>query len=172
MDADERQRTQMMIKLTAIEDAKIAAIKINLIKRQTITIDEFRTWLYQMIQDKKGALPDLDDWKMIKEQLDKVGTRRIDDDGSGYSILQSDDDEYACVEFEPYDMQFTLDLLDRLCIEAESEDNQYAWHSHDYLRTWKEDEHAMKNYKEYNDGKTKTESASSAGDDSEEETHS
>lgn len=151
--------------------------RINLIKRSTVTIDEFRTWLYQLIQDKKGALPDLNDWKVIKEQLDKVGTRRIDDDGSGYSILKSDDNEYV-FEFEPYDIQFTLDLFGELCTEARNvyddvygRDGLHNQFYSEYLRTWHEDEHAMKNYKEYDDGKTETNN-SSTGNDSEEETHS
>ncbi|MDE1830608.1 MAG: hypothetical protein KGI25_09825 [Thaumarchaeota archaeon] len=101
--------------------------KINLIKRQKITIDEFRSWLAQLIQDKKGALPDLDDWKLIKEQLDRVSAnpqqRDMFDDGSGYCICQDDEDgqyAFACGG-EPYDMQFTIDLLDRLCAEADEE---------------------------------------------------
>lgn len=47
--------------------------KINLANRTGITIDEFKTWLNNLIIDKKGALPDLADWKDIKEMLDKVG---------------------------------------------------------------------------------------------------
>lgn len=90
--------------------------KINLLKRMPLSIDEFRAWLNQLIQDKKGALPDLNDWKLIKEQLDRVGSRRMDDDGTGYSILRNDD-----MEYEPYDFNYTVDLLDRLCDEAEME---------------------------------------------------
>lgn len=144
--------------------------KINLIKRQAISIDEFRSWLYQLVQDKKGALPDLDDWKMIKEQLDKVGTKRtgdFGDDGSGYCIMQNDDEEY--MDFEPYNVQFTFDLFDKLCAEAEMayatdefdhevRDGLYNHFQHEYLETWHGDEHGMKNYnKEYDNGQTKTE---------------
>ena len=38
----------------------------------TITFNEFRLWLTGLIQGKKGALPDIDDWKEIKKQLDRV----------------------------------------------------------------------------------------------------
>ncbi len=98
--------------------------KINLSKDR-ITIDEFRTWLQQLIADKKGALPDLNDWKLIKEQLDKVASRPSDSNGPGYSILD-DDDEYDCTGFdpEPYDFQFTIDLLSELCQEAEDMYNE------------------------------------------------
>lgn len=131
--------------------------KINLIKRSS-TIEEFRTWLYQMIQDKKGALPDLDDWKIIKEQLDKVGTtnRRIDNDGSGF---QSDDDEYT-FDFEPYNFQFTLDLFDELCKEAINVYDDV--HDRDGLYNEFHDEYAHSRgvkYKEYDNGQTETESS-------------
>lgn len=36
------------------------------------TIHEFRTWLNQLVIDKKGALPDMNDWKAIRQELDKV----------------------------------------------------------------------------------------------------
>jgi hypothetical protein len=132
---------------------------IDLTKRESISIDEFRNWLHKLIQDKKGAIPDLNDWKLIKEQLDKVGKRTMDD-GSGYSILQSDDDEYAfaCGGAEPYDMQFTIDLLDRLCDEAEQ---MYNVENRDGLHNQFYDEYAHSRggikYKEYDDGQTKTE---------------
>lgn len=139
--------------------------KINLIKRQTITIDEFRSWLHQLIQDKKGALPDLNDWKVIKNQLDKVDKRSTSDE-TGYSIIQNDDDEYpfACGGAEPYEMQLTLDLLDQLHIERESEydpgalirDGVFNDYYHEYL------ENIKTTYKEYDDGETKTESCREA----------
>lgn len=155
--------------------------KINLIKRQTLSIDEFRAWLTQLIQDKKGALPDLNDWKLIKEQLDKVGgsSHGLFDDPSGYSILQNDDDEYAfaCGGAEPYDFQYTLDLLDKLCIEADSEydsntlthDGVFNNYYDEYIKQikpteWEADDvlacAVREIYKEYEDGKTKTESNS------------
>lgn len=40
--------------------------------KETITFDEFRAWLTGLIEGKRGALPDLDDWKKIKKMLDKV----------------------------------------------------------------------------------------------------
>lgn len=64
--------------------------KINLLnKRKGITIDEFKSWLNDLVTNKKGALPDLHDWKEIKEMLDKVrvGSYDEDDDRSGYVIL-------------------------------------------------------------------------------------
>lgn len=143
--------------------------KINLIKRSTVTIDEFRSWLHQLIQDKKGALPDLDDWKLIKEHLDKVGKRVVQDDTTGYSICQGEDD-YP--EFEPYDMQFTLDLLDRLCIDTDIKyDTNYKdglinEFYDEYVRDiktteWEVDEMLActirETHKEYENGETKTE---------------
>lgn len=39
---------------------------------ETITIAEFKSWLAGLIQGKRGALPDMEDWKLIKQMLDKV----------------------------------------------------------------------------------------------------
>ncbi len=66
--------------------------RINLLKRKRVTVDEFKAWLNQLIINKKGALPDLQDWKSIKEMLDKVHTgssKSDDEDSVGYSILKS-----------------------------------------------------------------------------------
>lgn len=41
-------------------------------KDKTITFSEFKSWLTGLIVAKKGALPDLEDWKEIKNQLDNV----------------------------------------------------------------------------------------------------
>ncbi len=53
--------------------------RINLLKRKGITFDEFKAWVNQLIVDKKGALPDLNDWKEIKKMMDKVRTGSYDD---------------------------------------------------------------------------------------------
>jgi hypothetical protein len=37
-----------------------------------VSFEEFRAWLLGLIQGKKGVLPDIDDWKLIKKMLDKV----------------------------------------------------------------------------------------------------
>ena len=37
-----------------------------------MTLTEFKLWLTQLIFDKQGALPDFNDWKVIKEKLDTV----------------------------------------------------------------------------------------------------
>ena len=91
--------------------------RINLLKRKkggAMTLDEFKTWLNKLIADKKGALPDLSDWKQIKENLDKVKTTVQDDyDGSGYSILPHIDEEDTLsyrYEYTGYDMNMYKDL--------------------------------------------------------------
>lgn len=43
-----------------------------MINKETITFNEFRAWLTGLIVGKRGELPDLEDWKQIKEMLDKV----------------------------------------------------------------------------------------------------
>ncbi len=40
--------------------------------QEEISLAEFKAWLAGLIRGKRGALPDLDDWKAIKETLDKV----------------------------------------------------------------------------------------------------
>lgn len=37
-----------------------------------ITFSEFEMWLQGLIEGKNGALPDFDDWKRIKEMMDRV----------------------------------------------------------------------------------------------------
>ena len=41
-------------------------------EQESITYDEFRAWLTGLIRGKRGALPDLNDWKIIKTMMDKV----------------------------------------------------------------------------------------------------
>lgn len=45
---------------------------MNIENQETITFDEFRSWLAGLIRGKNGALPDLEDWKVIKRMIDKV----------------------------------------------------------------------------------------------------
>ncbi len=40
--------------------------------QEEISLAEFKAWLAGLIRGKRGALPDLDDWKAIKETLDKI----------------------------------------------------------------------------------------------------
>ena len=40
--------------------------------RETITFYEFQMWLAGLIRGKQGAIPDLEDWRLIKKMLDKV----------------------------------------------------------------------------------------------------
>ena len=40
--------------------------------KATITIDEFKAFLAGLICGKNGAIPDKDDWVLIKKMLDKV----------------------------------------------------------------------------------------------------
>jgi hypothetical protein len=96
--------------------------KINLLKRKgkkAMTLDEFKAWLNKLIADKKGALPDLHDWKNIKENLDKVKIGSIqhdlDFDGSGYTIMEpvhdADPADYT-INFLGYDMSMLQQLED------------------------------------------------------------
>ncbi len=142
--------------------------KINLAKRSTLTVDEFRTWLNQLIQDKKGALPDLNDWKLIKEHLDKVG-KQVD--------CRSEDSsaEYTGLDAEPYDLEFMIHLLNTLCREIESEYDTVKQLEHNSFpadimkevayfqkKIWESiaiPKSYMLNEKEYENGKTKTESS-------------
>lgn len=40
--------------------------------QETITLNEFKAWLVGLIRGKNGALPDLDDWNVIKNMIDKI----------------------------------------------------------------------------------------------------
>lgn len=40
--------------------------------QKEVTLNEFKAWLVGLIRGKNGKLPDLEDWKLIKEMLDKV----------------------------------------------------------------------------------------------------
>ncbi len=40
--------------------------------KDDITFNEFRAWMTGLIRGKRGALPDLEDWKQIKIMMDKV----------------------------------------------------------------------------------------------------
>lgn len=46
--------------------------------KETITFGEFRSWLTGLILGKRGALPDLDDWKEIKKMMDKVEEKGVE----------------------------------------------------------------------------------------------
>lgn len=46
-------------------------------EKETITFLEFKAWLTGLVIGKKGALPDLEDWKKIKKELDKVEPEKI-----------------------------------------------------------------------------------------------
>ena len=41
-------------------------------EEKTITFAEFKAWLTGLIQGKGGALPDVADWKRIKQKMDQV----------------------------------------------------------------------------------------------------
>lgn len=43
-----------------------------MVEKETITFNEFKAWLTGLVVGKKGALPDIDDWKQIKKMMDKV----------------------------------------------------------------------------------------------------
>lgn len=45
---------------------------MNVELKEDITFDEFKAWLTGLIRGKGGALPDLDDWRKIKDMIDKV----------------------------------------------------------------------------------------------------
>lgn len=84
-------------------------VKINLLKHQGLSFEGFKSWLNQLIADKKGALPDLNDWKLIKEKLEKVTVsktiwvdysninlnRLYDESDSGEGEETNDDHEYT-----------------------------------------------------------------------------
>lgn len=60
-----------------------------------MSLDQFKTWLAQLIVDKKGALPDFNDWKLIKQQLDRVKTYdTVDFDLSGMNDMYTIDLKY------------------------------------------------------------------------------
>ncbi len=46
--------------------------------QEEITFAEFKAWLAGLIRGKGGALPDLEDWKAIKETMDKVVPDTVD----------------------------------------------------------------------------------------------
>ena len=39
---------------------------------ESITFDQFKAWMVGLIEGKRGALPDIHDWKRIKQMMDKV----------------------------------------------------------------------------------------------------
>lgn len=47
-------------------------------KQEEISLAEFKAWLAGLIRGKRGALPDLEDWKAIKDTLDKVVPDTVD----------------------------------------------------------------------------------------------
>lgn len=40
--------------------------------KDTITFEEFKSWLTGLVVGKKGELPDVDDWREIKAMMDRV----------------------------------------------------------------------------------------------------
>lgn len=71
-----------------------------------MTFSEFKKWLTQLVIDKKGALPDLNDWKVIKEKLDSVKPDVVDYSGmiskldyTDPNISMMDDMEYFMHRF-------------------------------------------------------------------------
>lgn len=46
--------------------------------KEKITLDEFKAWLTGLIVGKRGALPDVKDWKKIKQMLDKVEPETVE----------------------------------------------------------------------------------------------
>ena len=49
----------------------------NIEEQENVTFDEFRAWLSGLIVGKRGALPDVDDWRKIKNMLDRVHPETI-----------------------------------------------------------------------------------------------
>ena len=45
---------------------------MNIENKEKITFSEFQAWLTGLIRGKNGAIPDLDDWRMIKTMMDRV----------------------------------------------------------------------------------------------------
>ena len=91
--------------------------QINLLKRRKMTVDEFKTWLNQLITDKKGALPDLNDWKKIKETLDKVKSTQytpFDLDMSGI-VTTYNGQELNLLEANKYETKKSEDKLNGDC---------------------------------------------------------
>lgn len=43
-----------------------------MLNQDSITFEQFKTWLTQLIVEKKGQVPDVNDWKQIKQMMDKV----------------------------------------------------------------------------------------------------
>lgn len=43
-----------------------------MLNKDHITFDEFKAWLNGLIMGKNGTLPDTEDWKVIKQMMDKV----------------------------------------------------------------------------------------------------
>ena len=46
--------------------------------QEELSLAEFKAWLAGLIRGKRGALPDLEDWKAIKDTLDKVVPDTVD----------------------------------------------------------------------------------------------
>lgn len=116
-------------------------IRINLLKHQGLSFEAFKAWLNQLITDKKGALPDLNDWKLIKEKLDKVSVsktvwvdysninlnRLYEENDSVDGEEATDDEEYTpwaglddvsgddWVEIDDeMDLEYTTDLIEEI----------------------------------------------------------
>ncbi len=54
-----------------------------------ISVAEFKTFIYDMVKEKQGALPDIEDWKRIKNMMDMLY-----DDSEWYDDDDEDDDDY------------------------------------------------------------------------------
>ena len=62
---------------------------------EEITLTEFKAWLAGLIRGKQGAIPDLEDWKAIRETLDKVTEKA---DGPIWPVIT----EPPYVPYTPY----------------------------------------------------------------------
>lgn len=47
--------------------------------KEKITVAEFKAWLEGLVFGKRGALPDLEDWKMIKQMVDRIKEQPVED---------------------------------------------------------------------------------------------
>lgn len=61
-----------------------------------ISLKEFKAWLVGLIRGKNGKLPDLEDWKLIKEMLDKVVSEKE------LITIKEKEDPFSPWKSEPY----------------------------------------------------------------------
>lgn len=77
--------------------------KSNIEDKEVITFDEFRAWLAGLIRGKRGALPDLEDWKMIKMMIDKVEVEKeVVNVPQPYPVPNPIEPPYRPEPFQPY----------------------------------------------------------------------